>query len=108
MHGAAKPRRRAGRWLLSNGSFSLVVAGILGGMVREVKAQEFTNGGTVSMTCESDCSCSGTSDDGTIKVLPNPSSEELVRKRESERATGKRSGPVVRKFYFLPRTTYYY
>lgn len=40
-------------------------------------AGAFVDGGKVSMDCE-DCSCTGSSDDGTIAVFKSPSSGELV------------------------------
>lgn len=42
---------------------------------------QYVDGGKVSMDC-ADCSCVGSSDDGTIDVFRSPSDGELVSDRE--------------------------
>lgn len=50
---------------------------MIGSMTRGTEAQ-FVDGGAVAMSCD-ECACEGSSDDGTIAVLDNPSSGARVR-----------------------------
>ena len=79
---ASRKRPTSPRGVFSSGRVYVLtwLVGMMGIGRGRVSAQ-YVDGGKVSMDC-ADCSCSGSSDDGTIDVFRSPSSGELVRARE--------------------------
>ncbi|CAM9228968.1 unnamed protein product [Pylaiella littoralis] len=78
----SRPRRRSWRRKLCDG----VIFGMYGLLVtggRSRVSAQFVDGGAVVLTC-GNCECTGSSDDGSVAVFDNPSTEDRIVSVEGE------------------------